>query len=223
MADERLSEIMQILSEMWRIVRELKARVDAMERCLGRDGFNVILDETHVPEKHGLLGGKTLLSTGSGGVKRIIRHAFCDQCGSMLVSGNISVCTECGRKLCQRCAARYNNRTFCVECLQHLLRLNKKDFKVLLSIANNHVSIAQISECTGMVKKDIIASVSKLRSLRLIYRRGISVFSRIFVTDDGLSVLGAYMQIYREDRDIVELLKKFALKAVDYDGQQGNH
>jgi len=141
----------------------------------------------------------------------------------MLVSANISVCTECGRKLCPRCAARDNNRTFCVECLQHLLQLDKKDFKVLLSIANNRMSIAEISECTGMVREDIIASVSKLRSLRLIYRRGISVFSRIFVTDDGLSVLGAYMQIYREDRDIVELLKKFALKAVDYNGQQGNH
>jgi len=211
MPDGELSKIVKVLEAMWRALRELEARVDAIEKQLFTSDSSVMLDETHVPEKQGSLGGKTLLTTPSGGVKRVIRHAFCDICGTMLAT-EVKVCMECGRKLCGRCAARYSGRNLCIECLQSLLQLDRKDFKVLLSVANGRMSITEISECTGMIKRDIVASLSKLRSLRLIYRRGLSIFSRVFVTDDGLSALGAYVQIYGCESDIAELLKKLAVK-----------
>ena len=171
--------------------------------------LNLILDETHVPELFPvLLGGKSLLTTENGEVKRVIRHVFCYHCGAPLTPDVAILCCGCRRVICTKCAIRVEHEFYCLRCVIKLFQLNKREFKVLLAISCGIQEISKINEVTGILRQEIIDCLRKLKSLGFISRRGLSIFSEVFVTDSGASALSAYLKAYSQEFDVIEVLRK---------------
>ena len=119
--EDKLTRVCRIMEDT---LQSFDSRLSGVERALEemRQGQNVVLEERHVPETRGLLGGRTLLTSPLGGMERIIHPPVCDSCGSNLPDGKYALCQNCGRKCClERCAVMHENRYLCHECLRIFL------------------------------------------------------------------------------------------------------
>jgi len=202
---ENISSIKEILEALVKEIEELKIRVSRLEN---REG-NVILEEIHSPEVEKLIGRKILLTGPSGQVRKVITHPTCDICGRYLAEDFI-ICQACKRKICDLCAVKYNGKTYCQNCLRDMIPLKKKDFKLLMLLANKIGRISEITEYSGMRKEDVLNSLRKLKAYKLVIKRGLSILSEIMLSENGLSVFASYSKIYGNEKDVIELAKKIS-------------
>ena len=207
-----MEEIKRLLKQVLSNLEDLEKRVSSLEANNSRE--KVVFEEAHLPEEKGLLGRKTLISSVSGEVRKVFRHPVCDNCGRSL-NENFIVCLRCRRKICEKCAVKYEGKTYCPSCIRELIPLDKKDVKVLMLLSNRIRSISWITYFAGIGKEDIINSLTKLKAYNLISKTGLSVLSRMIVNDNGLSVLSAYLQIYRDDLDLVDLRRRINIFRVN--------
>jgi len=200
-------------TSLWQIIEQtllkFNERLEEVDKRLSRievqQSRRTILNETQVPESPKLLGGRTLMTSDSGTLERLIRLPVCDICGNRL-DQDFFICSSCGKKICKsgRCGASFHNKTYCVECLKELLPLSKKHFKVLVLIASDVTDIKTISDLTKINKNEVRTCFEELLKLELIAKKGASIFSKIQATDYGIEAIGAYHQVYGEDKDVIK-------------------
>jgi len=160
-----------------------------------------ILDEVHIPEGRGLLGGRRLVTTPTGGIVREVRIGFCDICGIRL-GENYIVCPICRRKIDLACSIRIESQVLCTMCVRDSLPLSKRAYQILVCIANSVCDTRVLRNLTRIGKDDVKGSLFELMALGLIEKRGLSIFSTFHVTDKGLTALGVLCHIFGKDADI---------------------
>jgi len=200
--NERLDRVVQSLEQM---LAHFDTRLNSIENRLGQleSNRNIILDERRVAERPGHLGGRTIYSSPTGGIEREFKVLTCDTCGRRIEEEFI-ICQECGRKLCDSCAISYQNTNLCVNCLRNVIPLTKQAYKVLVALANEVQDVRTISKITRMIKDDVVNARNHLLALRLIMKRGFSIFSEVRITDSGLEAIGAYRQVFGQDDDVIQ-------------------
>jgi hypothetical protein len=200
--NKRLNRVIQNLEQT---LTQFDTRLSTIENRLSQleSGRNVILNEQRVIERAGRLGGKTFLTSPTGGIEREIRIPICDVCGSRINEAFI-ICQGCGRKLCINCAIAYQNTNLCVACLRNLIPLTKQTFKVLVCIANGIDSADAIAKITHIPKDDVRKCRNLLTVLGLVLKKGVSIFSKICISDNGLDAICAYRQVFGKNDDIIQ-------------------
>jgi len=200
--NERLDRVVQSLEQM---LTQFDTRLDSIENRLNQleSNRNIILDERRVTERVGHLGGRTFITSPTGGIQREIRICVCDLCGSR-IEEDFAICQGCGRKLCISCAIAYQNTSLCVNCLGNRIALTKQAYKVLVALANEVKDVRAISRITKIAKDDVMSWRNHLLTLGLIVKRGFSIFSEVCITDGGLEAIGAYRQVFGEDDDVIQ-------------------
>lgn len=185
-----------ILNRLDERLKELENRLNNLEKV--QTTPDVIMDETHIPEQRkGILEGKRI-SNSQGIIERVMTLPVCDVCGLRL-GEKFVVCPSCGKKLCDDCSINFDNRNFCLACLRNRINLSKRLFLVLQSVANDIGKVKTISELAKIPKNEVRACFEELLALKLIERRGISILAKILVTDDGMSCISAFKQVYSSD------------------------
>lgn len=193
--------IEQAISKLNARLNEIEARLTRIE--LMQQEKKTILEESRVPEKESLLGGRTFLSSSTGEIERQIRIPICDICGRKLEE-SFAICQECGRKLClEKCAITFENRILCIDDLMKIIPLSKKAFKCLLCITNDVTRVKAISKLTHMTEQDVKESLSELMNSGFVTKKDIFIFSTLAVTDDGIEALCTYRQVYGNHEDVI--------------------
>ena len=187
------------------VLLRLDGRVSELENRINQlQGSQKLLDERLVVEEEKLLGGRSISASPSGSIERIKRLPACDICGhSLKTDEEFTVCLGCGRKLDSKCSISHQSRILCVECLRAKLALTKRSYKVLLAIANGITSVSSISKISKIEKDHVRTSIEELLHLNLVVKKGISIFSSLHTTDEGLEALAAYRQVYT-DEDVLQ-------------------
>jgi hypothetical protein len=189
------------MDELIRLLRRLNDKIDRIEITLSEIGLNkIVLDEQKVFAKEGELEGKTYASTIDGGLIKQTRIPVCDFCGAK--SEEFDACISCGKKLCNNCKILFENRIYCIDCLEEILPLTKQEYKVLVAIANKLRSLDEIAIVTK-IKKDLIRECKKnLEKNGLISSKGFLFFKETDVLDKGLEAIAAYRQVYGSEEDV---------------------
>lgn len=187
-----------------RALRVLDQRLTELERILSQgQGRGIIIEEHRIPERVGRLGGRTFFTNSAGGIEKEIRIPVCDVCGRAL-SDKFFVCHNCGGKLCGRCVIDFSGEILCLNCLKEELPLNKRNFKVLVAVANGLESLSAISQLIRIKRGEAEQCLQELQDLGLIGQKGLAIFTRTYATDKGLEAIAAYSQIYGRERDVVQ-------------------
>lgn len=179
---------------------QLNTRLTELENRSNQNQ-NTIMEEKSLPETEGLLGGKTVLSSESGGVQKITYVAFCDYCHSQL-NGSLLICDSCGRKVCEKCAICFNGTNICPECFKTEYPLSRESYQILALLYENISDSDEIAGITGMEEADVRSAVNLLLDNGCIIREGVSVFSRIKITNKGMTALVVHGRLLSNDADI---------------------
>jgi len=202
-------DLTRTLETLQQTLSQVNSRLIELENRLSRvETGQILMDEQQDPAEIGQLGGKTLSTSTTGTVRRNVRIPFCDVCGKRVEEDDLTLCYSCGRKVCsEKCLVKFD-AFLCVECLKEKLPLSKKDFKILVGVTNDLVKVSEIEKVTKVPKDDVGVAVSNLIDLGLITKKGISIASKLEVTDEGLEALSAYRSVYGTDEDVVRLLNE---------------
>jgi hypothetical protein len=201
MTEEKLKETLS------KLFNNINSRLTALEEHIQQS--DVVLDERKVPERIGELGGKTLTKSGDG-IQKLIRQPFCDICRVQLKE-ELALC-ECGRKVCLNCAITYEQAIYCPICIEEMLPISKKTYKVLLAIRDEITSIGNIKKLSKMRKDEIKTAIAELLQHGLVVKDGF--FKRLRVTDDGLVALDLCSKIYDKEVDVAYLQSEIAKSKV---------
>ena len=183
------------MREIIEFLGSLNDRISKIESRLAQlESSNIILEETKVPTRQGEIEGKSYLNLPNGGIAKIIRVSFCDDCGRK--TNEFDICTKCGKKLCKYCFLIFRNRIYCLDCLKEILPLEKQEYQVLAAISDGIKTSREISDTLKIKRKDVIECKKVLLDKGLIERKGLLRFSDILVTNLGLEVLETYRKVY---------------------------
>jgi hypothetical protein len=198
-----MSEIERTLREMNRKLSELSAKVSQLET---RNGGTVI-EERKVPEVEGLFGGRAVLNS-QGGIQKVTYVPFCDYCHSPL-DENFVICSKCKKKLCDNCKIFMEGRNLCPDCFKSEYPLSKDCFKVLAMLQSN-VAEEEMAEVAGMREEEIYDHMSQLFREGYIIREGISIFSKVTLTQKGFTAFLVYERLFEKDVDISYFKERLA-------------
>jgi len=166
-----------------------------------------ILEERVVPEKEKVLTSKRYMTTAAGTVLREIRVSFCDYGGERLSDSEQTViCCEDQRKLCNSHAIRYLGRYYCPDCLQHVLPLDRLQFKIIHGLINE-LSLDDIRELARSKKDEFHSALSDLVVDGYLEKKGISLFSYYEVLDRGILAWRTYLQAFNE-ADVAQFMQE---------------
>lgn len=163
-----------------------------------------ILEEHTVPERRGLLGGRSIETTTEGKLNRTMYAAVCDFCGHYPLDQFV-VCRKCKGRLCDECSNWLDGRPYDRACLMEILPVSSGSYKVLMCLEAGIRSTSKISDLTRISKDDIKASLAHLNEMKLVETKGILAFLERKVTAEGVRALSAYKKVYRNDEDIRQL------------------
>ena len=195
----------QVLTRLDNRLAQVESRLSQLENKDERP--QAIFSEKRVVETAGLLGGRELLTSPvDNRIIRVTRQPVCDNCGKALRidEEEFSICHSCGKKLCQQCGIRYTNTHYCVNCLSRLLPLNKGSYKVLVAVANEVIHASIISKLTKIPRKNVDSCLTELLNTSLTVKKGLAIFSKVLVTDQGLEAIAAFREVYGSDDDIAQ-------------------
>lgn len=202
----REEDIRRTLREISQSLSRFNSRLTELENRLNQNS-SLIMEERKIPDFQGSLGGRSFSTNRSGGIEKVIRIPVCDVCGEALAE-RFSICKNCGKKLCSNCAIHFSGQKVCLDCLKQQLPLSKRSFKVLLALANGMESLREISQIVQVKREDVEECLEELQSLELIGEKGLSIFSRIYVTDKGLEAISAYTKVFEGEADVRMLKDK---------------
>lgn len=202
----REEDIRRMLREISQSLSQFNNRLNEIENKLNQN--SLIMEERKIPDFQGNLGGRSFSTNRSGGIEKVIRIPVCDVCGEALAE-RFSVCKNCGKKLCSNCVIHFSGQKVCLDCLKQQLPLSKRSFKVLLTLANGIESLKAISQVVQIKREEVEECLEELQSLELVDEKGLSIFSRIYVTDKGLEAITAYSKVFEGEADVSLLKDRF--------------
>jgi hypothetical protein len=207
-----------VVSNVFKLLSQMNTRLTVVEERLNNlDTRQTLMDEERIPAGIGHLGGKTLTTTSLGGIKTDKYLPFCDKCGVRCQEEDFVLCYSCRRKVCKQCLIKNGTTFLCIDCLQDLNPLNKKEFKVLYVINKGTSTKREIAKITNIPIDDVSSTVSNLLTRKLILKKGISILSTLQMTDDGMETYGLYATIYETDEDIKQLFEKLEPDRNEYE------
>lgn len=186
----------ELLSQIRNVLLNVQTRLSKLEV---QSEEQMILDETNVVERRGL-GGRTVLGSSKGGIKKNIRLPFC-YVSSRNLGDNITICEECGNPCSPEYTVNFDGISRCLKCLQQ--KFPKRTFKVLCCTL---LSKKQIHKITRIPKHEIKPTLLELEKHGLIVKKGI-IFRHFELTDVGKEFLYLYSRVYREE-DVIEIHEK---------------
>lgn len=160
----------------------------------------VVLDERKIIAEERELEGKTYLSREDGGIFKENRIPVCDICYRR--SENFNACSSCKKKLCDSCSISFHNRIYCIVCLDNIIRLTKREYKILTAIANN-IQSNVVADIAKIRKDDMKACETNLLEKGMVEKKGFLFFQKITILDTGLEAIDAYHQVYGKEGDVV--------------------
>jgi hypothetical protein len=198
MSDENVERMLRTLNQT---ISQLNQRLTSLESRLGRSANEgTIIEERVVPEAEGLLGGRAVLSS-QGGIQKITYVPVCDYCHSKL-DDNFVVCSACGKKLCHSCTIFIEGKNLCPDCFNSKYPLSRECFKVLNIIQGNVAELENIAEIIGMSEEEVHSCIRELIEGGYLARQGVSIFSKIVVTQKGFTALLAHDKLFEKDVDM---------------------
>ncbi|MEM2271944.1 MAG: hypothetical protein QXP56_04670 [Archaeoglobaceae archaeon] len=192
----REGDFRRMLREISQSISQFNNRLNELENRLSQNS-SLIMEERKIPDFQGNLGGRSFSTNRSGGIEKVIRIPVCDVCGEALAE-KFSMCKNCGKKLCENCAIHFSGQKVCLDCLKQQLPLSKRSFKVLLALANGIESLREISQVVQVKREEVEDCLGELQGLGLIDEKGLSIFSRVYVTDKGLEAMVAAKILSRD-------------------------
>jgi hypothetical protein len=175
-----------------------------------------MFSENRVVETAGLLGGRDLIDYGDNGIVRLTRQPACDNCGKIKVDvKDFIICNLCRRKVCQSCGIAYSNSYYCISCLRKLIPIDKSAYKVLVAVAKQVTHTSVMSELTKIPRRKVEDCLTELSDENLVMKRGLSLFSRLSVTELGLEAIGVLRGVYGLDEDSIQFdseLSKYCIE-----------
>jgi hypothetical protein len=169
--------------------------------------YRGILEEHAVPERHGLLGGRSLTTLPDGKLEKLNFVQTCDFCGSYPLEEYV-ICRACRGKLCDDCAVKLDGIPYCRTDLIRLIPVTHSTFKTLLCLESGIQTVHEISDITRIPKGEIKASIALLLELKLIESKGLLAFMERKVTADGLRAISVYSKVYGSDEDVQDVRQK---------------
>lgn len=160
----------------------------------------ILMDERKIVTNDRELEGKTYIQTEDGGILKEVRVPVCDVCGRQ--NDQYNSCTGCRRKLCRDCSIRYMNRIFCLDCLQELLPLTKKEYKVLLAVQYG-LDKNKIEEAMRAKAEEVNKCFKSLREKCYIETKGFLFFHEAKILEKGIEALETYRQVYDKEEDVL--------------------
>jgi hypothetical protein len=161
-----------------------------------------ILEEIVIPEGDGVLASKRYITTAAGAVLKETRVAFCDRCGRRLEEGKATIlCCVCSRKLCdslsQSCAIEYRGRHYCEDDLQQLLPLDRLQWKIIHGLMNE-LRVDEIKDLSRSKDDEFHSALNELRVQGYLEKKGLSLFSRYEVLDQGILAWKTYQKSFND-------------------------
>ena len=173
-----------------------------------------VLEEHAIPERHGMLGGRSLEATPEGKIHRTSFLLACDYCGRFPLNEFV-ICRSCRGKLCDDCSINLDGRSYCRGCLLELLPLSRNSYKVLMCLESGIESPSKISDLTRLEKDEVKSALALLTELKLLETKGLLVFLERKVTPGGVRALSLFRKVYGEDEDALEVRRKLTEEAAD--------
>lgn len=193
-------------SELARILKSLDQRLTLIEQQVQGHSSPVIRNSK---EPSHLLETTEKVMTGEG-LQTYTGVSFCVVC-HQVVSGQYSVCHHCNQVVCDSCNVVHNNMSHCEHCLRKFhLDLSKRDYLVLICVANGLTNPDTITELTLLNSDQVHRSFAKLSSSNLTCTEK-SLFGfawDISLTDEGVIAVNTYRRIYGRHEDVVEFGRK---------------
>ena len=194
------------MEELTAILRRLNERIDGLDTKLDRlESSKLVLDERKIVAGERELEGKTYFSREDGGIVKEVRVPVCDACGRGVEKFN--ACTICGHKLCKECSYLFQNRMLCFDCLNETLPLTKREFKLLIAIAEK-VQLEKTADIAKMKKEELKECEKSLLEKHLIDQSGFLFFRETTILDRGLETIDAYSQVYSNQGDVQVFLEE---------------
>jgi len=198
-SDERIERILRAVNQS---LSQINARLTELENRVDQNQGKMIMEEKTLPEAESLLGGKTVFASEDGRIQKIKYIAVCDYCHLKLDENNFVVCSSCGKKVCQRCAISLDGSYVCPECFKTEYPISRQCYQILTLLQNNISETGDMVEVTGMSESEVCSALGQLFECGYIVREGVSIFSRIRVTEKGLTVLIIHGRLLSKDMDI---------------------
>ena len=141
-----------------------------------------------------------------GRISKIIERPVCGVCSKLIPRNIIRKCSECHRFVCQECANNINGTVICTSCILNLYPLSRREWNILrILLSTDNIRI--ISRVLHISRKMTKQSIKKLMKLGFVSKKGYSLFSKLYVTDDGLSAIKVLSKIYGQYEDELNKLK----------------
>ncbi len=206
---------MSSTQNIWQVLEQTLARVNnrlgQVENRLvqlenQQERPRTMFSERRVVEAAGLLGGRELLTSADNSITRVTHQPVCDICGRVLriEDEEFSICRSCGKKLCRECGIKYSSALYCIACLRRQVPLEKASYKILVAVANCVTRASTIAELVKLPRKNVEDRLTELFNTNLIMKQGLSIFSRISVTAEGLEAIGVFRGAYGSDEDALQ-------------------
>lgn len=173
-----------------------------------------LLEEHVVPERRGMLGGRSIETSTNGRLQKTTFAATCDVCGHYPLD-SFDMCFSCHCRLCADCSVRMNGIPYCRQHLMEILPLSRNSYKVLLCVKSGIDDATKIRDITKMSKDDVKGSVAFLVERKFISSSGLFAFLKREITADGTHALSVYKSVYGREEDVKEVEEQFAEEGED--------
>jgi hypothetical protein len=177
-----------------------------------------VLEEHAVPERRGMLGGRSIETTAEGKLQKMTFAATCEECG-LYPLDKFVMCVSCHRRLCTECSPKMNGVPYCRQHLIEVFPLSRNGYKALLCLETGIDDIGEIKDITKIPKDDVKASLAFLTERKLISTSGLSVFLKRKITADGLHALSVYRNVYGKEEDVAAVTTRLQEDGEEQSGE----
>jgi hypothetical protein len=167
------------------------------------------LEEHVVPERRGMLGGRSIETSAGGRLQKTTFAATCDVCGHYPLDGFVT-CFSCHARLCVDCSVKMNGIPYCRQHLMEILPLSRNSYKVLACIKSGIDDAAKICDITKMPKDDVKGALAFLVERKFISASGLFAFLERKITAEGSHALSVYKGVYGNEEDVREVEEQLA-------------
>jgi len=181
--------------------QDFRATVQPIAEVAESQGFVVAYDTRKAVEENGQMGGRTIYRARDGRAIVVDRIPLCDACSNPDM-GKPYVCHKCGRKICEDCWVHFSGVYLCKLCLMRQEPLDKREFKILLAVANEVVNTGKIARAVRTRKEEVQLAIGRLYGNDYIMLSDGIFHKRYMLTERGEEVLEAYQKIYGTCFDI---------------------
>lgn len=172
------------------------------------------LEEHVVPERRGMLGGRSIETSSGGKLQKTTFAATCDVCGHYPLD-SFDTCFSCHARLCVDCSVRMNGIPYCRQHLMEILPLSRNSYKIMLCIKAGIDDATRICDATRIPKDDVKSSLAFLVEQKFLSSSGLFAFLERKITAEGTHALSVYKGVYSREDDVREIEEQLVEEAED--------